>query len=189
MPVIDAVVAAAKIQGWMSPLELRWLADRASERRTVIEVGSWQGRSTKALGMCVQLTVFAVDHWAEAYQKAFPEVVPLGPDGYFELFKANVASEIATGKIVPVRAESAEAARQLRETLPGGADMVFIDGDHQYESVKRDIELWRPLLAPGGLMSGHDYMAGWPGVIKAVNEAFPQVKGPNPKMSIWSVTL
>lgn len=187
----DAVVAAEKIPGWMAPLELRWLAERASERKTVIEVGSWKGRSTKALGMCVQVTVFAVDHWSGsvANPQDFKEVQQIGAAGCLEIFKTNLAAEVSAGKVVTVMAESAEAARRLRATLPNGADMVFIDGDHLYESVRRDIEIWRPLVAKGGLMSGHDYMQYWPGVVRAVTEAFPgRDVGPFPKTTIWSVT-
>ncbi len=40
----------------------------------------------------------------------------------------------------------------------GGApiDVVFIDGDHTYEGVKADYELYSPLVAPGGLIAFHD---------------------------------
>lgn len=175
MSVADAVVAAAQVTGWMSTLELRWLAERASERETVVEVGSWMGRSTKALGMCVRGVVYAVDHWLGSpavNDWCYLEIQKVGADGCFDMFKKNVAEEVASGRIVPVKAESAEAARQLTELLPGGADMVFIDGDHEYEEVKRDIALWRPLVKKGGLLSGHDYKA-WPGVTKAVDEIFP----------------
>jgi hypothetical protein len=36
--------------------------------------------------------------------------------------------------------------------------VIFIDGDHTYEGVKRDIELYFPLLKPNGLILFHDYL-------------------------------
>jgi len=49
-------------------------------------------------------------------------------------------------------------------------DLVFIDADHSYESVKEDIEVWLPRVKKGGYLSGHDYGPPWEGVIKAVDE-------------------
>lgn len=56
-------------------------------------------------------------------------------------------------------------------------DFVYIDADHTYEMVKRDINLWYPLVKSGGIIGGHDY--GFPdevvrygGVQKAVDEIF-----------------
>ena len=37
-------------------------------------------------------------------------------------------------------------------------DYVYIDGNHDYDHVKQDIEMWWPKLKSGGLMSGHDYL-------------------------------
>lgn len=39
----------------------------------------------------------------------------------------------------------------------GTLDMVFLDGAHDYEGVKRDLRLWMPKLKPDGIMTGHDY--------------------------------
>lgn len=36
-------------------------------------------------------------------------------------------------------------------------DFVYIDGNHAYEDVKEDIELWYPKIKKGGIVSGHDY--------------------------------
>ena len=36
-------------------------------------------------------------------------------------------------------------------------DFVFIDADHRYESVKKDIVAWIPKIRPGGIIAGHDY--------------------------------
>lgn len=39
---------------------------------------------------------------------------------------------------------------------PASLDFLFIDGDHTYEGVSRDADLWRPLVKPGGLIAYHD---------------------------------
>ena len=54
--------------------------------------------------------------------------------------------------------------------IDGTIDFVYIDGEHSYEAVKRDIELYLPKIKDGGIIAGHDYHESWPGVIKAVEE-------------------
>ena len=52
----------------------------------------------------------------------------------------------------------------------GHLDFVFIDADHTYEGVKRDIELWEPKVQENGLIMGHDL--NWGSVARAVGEKF-----------------
>jgi len=57
-------------------------------------------------------------------------------------------------------------------------DLVFIDADHSYEAVKKDIKKFTPKLRPGGILCGHDI--DYPGVNRAVNEMIPLYDvGPN----------
>ncbi len=51
-------------------------------------------------------------------------------------------------------------------------DFIYIDASHEYEDVKRDLELWMPLLSDIGIISGHDYDDGHQGVVRAVDEFF-----------------
>jgi predicted O-methyltransferase YrrM len=37
-----------------------------------------------------------------------------------------------------------------------GIDFLFIDGDHSYDGVKRDFEMYSPLVKPTGLIAFHD---------------------------------
>jgi predicted O-methyltransferase YrrM len=39
-------------------------------------------------------------------------------------------------------------------------DVLFIDGDHSYDGVRRDYELYAPLVRPGGLIAFHDIVEG-----------------------------
>ena len=52
-------------------------------------------------------------------------------------------------------------------------DTIFIDMDHSYQSVKRDIQQWLPKVKPGGILAGDDYRTTLPGVIEAVKELLP----------------
>ncbi len=49
-------------------------------------------------------------------------------------------------------------------------DFVYIDGNHDYEYVKEDIESYYPEIKKGGTISGHDFNEDNPRVIKAVSE-------------------
>jgi len=40
--------------------------------------------------------------------------------------------------------------------IPDNLDMVYIDGNHAYEYVKKDIELYYPKVKAGGIIGGHD---------------------------------
>lgn len=66
------------------------------------------------------------------------------------------------------------ASLEAAKIVPDGAlDFVFIDANHTYEDVKKDIEAWYPKVRKGGILSGHDYYeskSGKLGVIKAVDE-------------------
>ena len=48
-------------------------------------------------------------------------------------------------------------------------DFVFIDGDHEYEQAKEDINNFSTIIKPGGMLCGHDY-DNLPGVTQAVDE-------------------
>jgi predicted O-methyltransferase YrrM len=47
-------------------------------------------------------------------------------------------------------------------------DLIFIDGDHSYPSIKLDLMMYIPKLKSGGILIVHD--KGWPGVRRAVRE-------------------
>ena len=49
-------------------------------------------------------------------------------------------------------------------------DFIFIDADHSYKSVKKDIELWTPKVKTTGMIFGHD--VNWGDVARAVGEEF-----------------
>jgi predicted O-methyltransferase YrrM len=80
------------------------------------------------------------------------------------------------------RKTSREAAEMVADA---SQDFVFIDADHRYESVLEDIRLWRPKVKPGGLLCGHDYSGGFPGVVQAVHESFPAGAQHHAPSTIW----
>lgn len=65
-----------------------------------------------------------------------------------------------------VRLESGEASRVLDD----GLDFVYLDANHSYEGVSRDLGLWAPKVRDGGVIGGHDYgHPDFPGVRNAVD--------------------
>ena len=138
------------IEGWMSLPELEFLYETSKEMKTIVELGSYLGRSTVALAEGCQGTVYAVDHWKGSEG--------LKMDGTEESkFRKNIKD---FNNIVVMKATTTEASNKLE------ADMVFIDADHTYKAIKNDIKTWLPKA--NVMICGHDYDED--GAKKAVDE-------------------
>ncbi|MEG4838606.1 CmcI family methyltransferase [Microcoleus sp. B9-D4] len=60
---------------------------------------------------------------------------------------------------------------QVEQTLQGEpVELLFIDGDHSYEGVKKDFTIYSPLVTSGGLIVLDDYEPRYPGILKFVAE-------------------
>jgi hypothetical protein len=73
--------------------------------------------------------------------------------------------------VVKLHRKYSDAA--LAEFPDGYFDWIYIDGNHTYDFVKRDLELSLRKVKPGGYIAGDDYgHAGWweDGVSRAVDE-------------------
>lgn len=54
--------------------------------------------------------------------------------------------------------------------IPNHLDFVYIDGNHDYQYVKQDLELYYPKVVDGGVLGGHDFYGNFQGVVRAVIE-------------------
>jgi hypothetical protein len=96
------------------------------------------------------------------------------------------AEEIARNKL-----ESYDSVKFIKEysdeamsELEGDFDFVYIDGNHEYEYVKKDLSNYYPMVKAGGILAGHDYTGSWPGVAKAVDE-FAQENDLQVNTDLW----
>jgi hypothetical protein len=156
------------IEGWMRFEELQWLYNTAKSMDRVAELGSWKGRSTHALASGCKLGhVTAIDHFKGSVGE---EVVhrEAQTDAVYEQFLENTKDFT---NLTVVRKDTTSAAEDYPD---GWFDLVFIDAEHTYEGVKRDIERWTPKARI--MLAGHDYCSEWPGVQQAVNETLGGVQ-------------
>lgn len=63
------------------------------------------------------------------------------------------------GRAVLLRYASAEAAPMF---APESLDCVYLDGDHRPEQVAADLGAWWPVVRPGGVLAGHDFLSRAP---------------------------
>lgn len=154
-------------QGWFGNHEPLGNIIRGMPIKTVIEVGSWLGCSTRFIATTLPQdgVVYAVDTWEGSTDEVLHMIDPR-LDQLYHLFLSNVKHAKLTHKIVPIRMRSLEAAKALNVY----ADLVYIDGAHDTENAYNDILAWYAHLnQPYGMMCGDDYM--WESVRIAVHHA------------------
>jgi hypothetical protein len=145
-----------------------WHLTRAGVRPElqVLEIGSWYGASALswaqglALHNGAQGSLTCVDGWAPFFDRSLhtDDVYTameqsLGSDAAYQIFLHNIATIPDTVRSRHFRGKSEEILPLLRENT---FDIVFIDADHTYTPVKRDILHAMPLVRDGGLICGDD---------------------------------
>lgn len=138
--------------------------ERCGENLAMVEIGSYAGESAEAWAKSgIFSSITCVDMWKNGYDPYDPaaptaELAEKSFDRVAERYP--VIHKMKTGSI--------EAASSFED---GSLDFVYIDADHRYESVKRDIKAWLPKVRKGGILAGHDYHTDcWPDVVRAVDE-------------------
>ena len=146
---------------------------------TVVEIGSWQGRSTIVLARALQArgggVVYAIDPHADTAIHA-----ATGVSDTYEAFLANVRNAGVADYVRPIRALSTAARAQF---AAGSVDVLLVDGAHKYVDVIRDIDDWSSALADVATVAFHDARS-YDAVRRAVNDRALNVPSPfeNPRM-------
>jgi hypothetical protein len=149
--------------GWFANAEPLEILLTAVKPKTVIEVGSWLGSSTRFIASLLDedAKLYAIDTWLGSDNESEHQKDPRLPTLY-QQFLSNVIHQQMTDVIIPVRMKSMEAARALKVK----ADFIYIDGAHDTWSVMNDILYWHLHLNEGGIICGDDW--GWASVQVAV---------------------
>lgn len=167
---IDRAIATSDYDCPERRAELDWLAEQASRRKIIAEVGSYKGTTARAMADNTAGLVYCID----TFEGSVGEVemrreLDSHPEGWLlETFKKN--TEGLSNVLIYVM-DSLFAARLFADAGQR-FEMIFLDASHDYDSVAADIRAWMPLLAPGGILCGHDRQ--WDGVAKAINELVPE---------------
>ena len=128
------------------------LLDSIKAKRGV-EIGVFKGQWSRELLSEWNGTLYMIDPWR-----------PLG-DEYIDAsnHKHHMDAYEKTMESIRGMEDRAFMLRGLGEQLVDifadeSLDYIYIDGNHAYDYVKQDMELWWPKLKPGGLFAGHDYL-------------------------------
>jgi hypothetical protein len=120
---------------------------------SIVEIGVFEGVNTLnfAKHSNTDAMIFAIDPFFKGN---------LGVN-YGELIAKRLwKRQNVTRKISIIRGLSWDVIEQI----PDGIDLVFIDGDHSFEGVKRDFDLYSKKIHLGGVIALHDarvFDNGW----------------------------
>lgn len=140
----------------------------AQHGETLVEIGSWFGKSTaylaaacKAMRPARSLHVLAIDTWTGTQDGNHPALAPVVAANGGDILPAWRANMLAAGvadAVTAWRSGSLEAAAELSAARGVWRfPFVFLDDDHSLEHVRLEIRAWLPFVAVGGMMAGHDY--------------------------------
>ena len=129
------------------------------KKLTILEIGSYAGDSAKIFAERFG-KVICVDPWQNGYDDKDAASYQHPMETVEKQFDENVAG---FDNVIKMKMTSEEASKQV-----ASVDVVYIDGLHTYDGVKKDIDLWQGKASR--VVSGHDYQGRFPGTIKAVDE-------------------
>ncbi len=149
-----------QIDGWVSPDEANGLfkiARKLGAHSTVVEIGSWQGKSTYCIAKGLKSgTLYAIDPFnadggldtvsTEIYVKQKSD------KDLLTTFLNNMKRLKVDKKIITKKGYSNDFASQFTQI-----DFLFIDGDHSIEGCKNDYNLYAHKVSKGGFIAFHDY--------------------------------
>lgn len=122
------------------------------------EIGVKKGFYSALLCMLNQpLRLKCVDPWSPYENVSWDEV---------EMNFIHAKNNLSPFNVEIIRKTSLQAADDVPKS---SLDFVYIDGDHSFNEVMRDIIVWSDRVRPGGIVSGHDYTFENHGVKLAVD--------------------
>lgn len=147
------------------------------------EIGVAEGIHAKELYASLNFNrLYLIDIWEVYYLHREDEAIKIEiPSRGMKLVKKMFDEK---SNIEIIKGDSVEVSKRFQEE---SLDFVYIDGNHDYEFVKKDIEAWYPKVKKGGVLCGHDFKneeTPWLGVDKAVLE-FAQDKNLTLNFKNW----
>ena len=136
----------------------RFLFSKLPKFSTGAEIGVWRGAfSQEILARCQPRALHLVDPWL--FDPSFPRRWYGGGEAKSQsdmdaIYGSVVARFRSRPEVSVHRSPSHEAATAFPDH---SLDWVYIDGDHSYEAVRRDLADWSAKVKPGGLIVGDDY--------------------------------
>ena len=157
--LLKSIKDYSKIEGWLTDNEavgLYRVARQLPKKAVVVEIGSWQGKSTYCISKGLKSgKLYAIDPFnadagldidsQEAYLKK------RGAD-LLESFKENMTLYGVEQNIIVKKGYSQEFYGDFEQI-----DFLFIDGDHSIEGCRSDFEMYSPKISSGGFIAFHDY--------------------------------
>lgn len=155
------------IFGWFDFEEIyKNMVDLSPYKAHFVEVGCYRGKSAAFMGVEIfnsgkKIRLDCIDFFTPQENI---EGVPSITEVYENL---SPLYEIVDYRLI--QGSSVDASKSYPDK---SLDFVFIDANHEYESILADINHWTPKVKEGGVIAGHDFVHYYPGVIKAVKESF-----------------
>ncbi len=114
----------------------------------IVEIGSFKGVSTSLFALHAK-KIIAIDPYNSIDTFGQEELEDINfAEKQFDKVKQKYKN------IIHIKKPSYEAYKDIEDN---SADLVYIDGDHRPDAVKKDIELYLPKIKKGGFISGHDF--------------------------------
>lgn len=131
-----------------------------------VEIGAYAGQSTELILKSGKFErLMTVDPFVDAYDPTDVPVNKYRLSGVRYQFYQRI---LQYRNVLHLNLTSAEACGLFE---PNSIDFLYIDGNHQYQYIKDDIDNYLPKMKVHGIMAGHDYNI-FEGVNRAVSERF-----------------